>query len=95
MEITCKTNFTIGSVGSPTWLHELQKCVNGDSKLAVNLPMSAVQEHKNQNDIFYSHQCNELYPQRVCDVCCSLLKVDFKFINENELRCEGYIKLNA
>lgn len=95
MEITCKTNFTVASVGSPTWLHELQKCVNRDGTLAVNLPMSAVQEHKNLNDLFYSHQCNELYSERICDVFCSLLKVEFKFINENELRCGGYIKLHA
>lgn len=65
---------------SPTWLHELQNCVNRDGKHAAHLPMSAVQAHKNQNDHFISYQCNELYTQRVCDICCRWLKVDFKLL---------------
>lgn len=51
---------------STSWLHELQKYVNRDGERTVNLPMPAVQGHKNQNDHSYSFQCNdELYPQKV------------------------------
>lgn len=64
--------------------------MNRESKHAVDLPMSVVQEHKNQNDHFYLHHRNELYSQRGCDICCRLLKVDFEFIKEKELsKTEG------
>ena len=64
------------------------KCVNREREHAVDLPMSAVQQ--NQNDHFYSHQRDELYSQRGCDICCRLLKVDFELIIEKEIsKTEG------